>query len=113
MKICAEPGCPELCNAIYCDAHYRARRRASDRQRPSASERGYDAKWRQTRRGYLRHYPLCQDATGCISPATDVHHLDGLGPSGEHGHDPDNLQALCHRHHSIITSQEQKGGWNA
>lgn len=71
--------------------------------RPTAAQRGYDAKWQRTRRRYLRTHPHCEQA-GCLKPAEDVHHLDGKGPHGPRGHDPRNLQALCHRHHSQITA---------
>lgn len=81
--------------------------------RPSARERGYDSGWECTRSAYLMVYPICQHPKGCIQPATDVHHLDGLGPRGPRGHDWANLQGLCHAHHSALTATEQPGGWNA
>lgn len=113
MRVCAEPGCPTLTDATRCETHRRERRRASDGKRPGAAARGYDAKWRKTRAAYLRAHPICQHPDGCIAPATDVHHLDGRGPLGEHGHDEANLLGLCHAHHSRVTSHEQRGGWNA
>lgn len=114
-KTCAEPRCPTLVakGETYCRPHFLGRRRAADAKRPSASARGYDSKWRETRASYLRSHPICEDKAGCIARATDVHHLDGQGPKGERGHDFTNLQALCHAHHSQITSHEQRGGWNA
>ena len=81
-------------------------------KRPSASRRGYDAKWMQTRRSYLSAFPICQWHEGCIREATDVHHLDGQGPKGDKGHDWGNLQGLCHSHHSRLTATEQPGGFN-
>lgn len=71
--------------------------------RATAARRGYNAKWQRTRRRYLRQHPTCEQ-TGCTDAAEDVHHLDGLGPHGPRGHDPTNLQALCHSHHSIVTN---------
>ncbi len=71
--------------------------------RATAAQRGYDARWGQTRKRYLRDHPTCEHPA-CDEPAVDVHHLDGLGPKGPRGHDPTNLQALCHPHHSIITN---------
>lgn len=72
--------------------------------RKSPTKRGYDAKWRRTRARYLRHHPTCEYPDGCKRAAEDVHHLDGKGPLGPAGHDWDNLQALCHSHHSQVTN---------
>lgn len=41
--------------------------------------------------------------------ATEVDHIDGLGPLGPRGFDPDNLQAMSHRHHSRKTAAETWG----
>lgn len=113
LRPCAEPGCPSLTRSTRCDEHRKARRRASDAKRPSAAQRGYDAKWRRTRGEYLRTHPICEDEAGCIQVATDVDHIDGLGPKGPRGHDDENLRALCHSHHSQRTARDQAGGWNA
>jgi len=113
MKVCATPGCPALTDSTHCAEHYKAKRRASDRRRPSARARGYDSKWQATRKQYLTAFPTCQHHEGCIERATDVHHLDGKGPKGPLGHDWRNLAGLCHAHHSQITAREQSGGWNA
>jgi 5-methylcytosine-specific restriction protein A len=81
--------------------------------RPSASKRGYNKRWRRFRAAFLRAHPICQYHAGCLSPAAHVHHLDGKGPNGPNGYLRANCQALCHRHHSHITAQEQPGGWAA
>lgn len=112
-RVCLEPGCSARVEQGRCDTHRKAYRKAHDTHRPSASARGYGAKWRRTRAEYLRTHPICEDEAGCIQPATDVHHIDGLGPRGPRGHDDSNLMALCHAHHSQITAVEQAGGWNA
>lgn len=112
MKVCAEPGCPELTNTTRCPAHMKQKRRAEDKRRPNARQRGYDARWQQTRAQYLQAFPICQWPDGCLNPATDVHHRDGHGPRGDRGHDFSNLQGLCHAHHSKVTAREQAAGWN-
>ena len=56
----------------------------------------------------LKAMPTCR----CGQPATDVHHLDGQGPTGPRGHDYTNLVAMCHACHSKVTATEQQGGWN-
>jgi 5-methylcytosine-specific restriction protein A len=81
--------------------------------RPGARQRGYDWEWQQTRRKYLAAFPICQHPEGCISLATEVHHIDGQGPKGERGHDWSNLSGLCASHHSQTTATEQPGGFNA
>lgn len=75
--------------------------------RPTAAQRGYDTRWQRTRRRFIRTHPTCEWPDGCTSPAEDVHHLDGQGPHGPQGHDPANLQALCHSHHSTVTNQSR------
>lgn len=112
LRVCAEPNCPELTTSTRCPAHTKAKRRAEDKRRPNARQRGYDSHWQRTRAEYLRLHPVCEDQRGCIEPATDVHHLDGRGPKGPKGHDHSNLQALCHAHHSSLTAQLQPGGFN-
>lgn len=103
---CTVKGCPALTTKGRCDKH----RSEAEAKRGNSTQRGYDSAWRKTRAEYLRVHPFCQDEAGCIEPATDVHHIDGLGPRGPLGHDFDNLMALCHAHHSQITSREQPGG---
>ncbi len=107
LRVCTSCGSLEEC-----DCKARAKRKA-DKRRPNARARGYDNRWEATRSRYLSSHMTCQDEMGCIEAATDVHHLDGLGPKGAMGHDFSNLQALCKAHHSQITSHQQPGGWNA
>lgn len=88
-------------------------------QRESARDRGYDRRWERTRRAYLRAHPLCE-CEHCLTlpddmrpAATDIDHIDGLGPSGPRGHDRTNLRAMSHSHHSRRTAQDQPAGWHA
>ena len=49
---CRYPGCPNLCESgTYCPEHSAG---SPDRLRGSATERGYDAKWRRARKRFLR-----------------------------------------------------------
>ncbi len=80
ISVCAERGCPELADERFCDKHRRDDRRAIEGRRESAQSKGYDAQWRKTRLEFLRAYPVCQDEMGCVAKATDVDHIDGLGP---------------------------------
>lgn len=98
-----------------CDSKSKER---GDRARPSSTARGYDADWRVTRAEHLRRFPYCQAGPCQRLPlarrpvATDVDHLDGLGPDGPRGHDHDNLESLCHRHHSAKTASKDGGFGN-
>lgn len=75
--------------------------------RPNATDRGYNAKWRKTRKAFLAAHPDCVE---CGAPATDVDHIDGLGPLGPAGHDWHNLRSYCHSHHSQRTARDQPAG---
>lgn len=106
------PGCPdEATGNGKCGKHLAEVRKKTDQRRGGSHARGYDSKWRRTRGRYLSHHPTCEEP-GCPQRATDVHHKDGLGPTGPMGHKWANLEALCHSHHSKRTSTEQPGGWN-
>ena len=106
-RVCNVPGCPNLTTQPRCPDH----QRQAEQQRGNSHQRGYNAKWRRTRRRYLTRHPQCSEPD-CTQPATDVDHIDGLGPHGPHGHDPDNLRGYCHTHHSQRTARDQPGGWN-
>lgn len=75
--------------------------------RPNSTQRGYDNRWRKTRARHLAAHPDCEQ---CGAPATDVDHIDGLGPLGPAGHEPSNLRSLCHSHHSQRTARDQPAG---
>lgn len=108
MRVCSRPGCPRLTTSGRCPEC----RSDAEAARGTAAQRGYDSRWRRTREAYLEQHPFCE-RTGCLVPATDVNHVDGLGPHGPRGHDWSNLESLCHPHHSQHTAREQPGGWNA
>ena len=109
LRPCATSGCPTLTRSTYCDPCRRAKRRASDRHRPSASARGYDAKHRRDRKAYFAVYPVCQWEEGCIEPAVDLDHIDGDTAN----RDWSNYRGLCSYHHKVRTARDQPGGWNA
>lgn len=113
-RVCSTPGCPEFSQGGKCDGC----RSEAEARRGSARQRGYDRAWERTRAAYLAAHPLCECEDCQTLPvsgrpaATDVDHIDGLGPKGPRGHDPTNLRALTHAHHSRRTARDQPGGWH-
>lgn len=75
--------------------------------RPSASTRGYDAKWRKARDLYLKSHPLCVDCLRCsiIRAATVVDHIEPHRGVYEKFWDESNWQALCEQHHNSKTGK--------
>lgn len=115
MSVCPSADCPTLVATAgrcpECAAKARAGRRSPRRK-------GYDAAWRRTRAAFLRMYPLCECLSCAAVPAplrpaaTEVDHMDGLGPLGPRGHDWTNLRAMTKACHSRETARSQPGGWN-
>lgn len=100
---CSYPGCPQLAASHgRCGEHQREQRRAFDQARGTASQRGYDAEWRRVRAEVLQAQPFCAQ---CGEPATDVHHADRRYVPGT-DHRTYRLEALCHAHHSAVTSRQ-------
>lgn len=113
LSVCPTPGCPTLTPGGRCEAcQARARR-----LRRGAYQKGYDSRWARTRRAYLREHPYCECDEHAAMPmplrplATEVDHLDGLGPLGPRGHDWSNLRAMTKACHSRATARNQPGGW--
>lgn len=84
------------------------RDRANDQARPSASARGYDAKWASFSKQWLERYPWCGQridgaryaadsectARGERNPAECVDHIEALAAGGRL-YEGINLQSLC------------------
>lgn len=84
--------------------------RQRDRERGTATQRGYGPKWRRVRAEYLREHPWCIDcqAEGLLVPATEVDHVIPLRLGGaDH---PSNYAGLCRRHHSAKTMRQSVAG---
>ena len=89
---CKHPGCPELVDPgrKYCDKH----KPLYPEEIRSASERGYDSRWRKARKRFLAAHPLCVE---CMKEGRYVKALFW---------DESNWQPLCHHHHSMKTRRE-------
>ena len=84
---------------------------AHDRQRPSASQRGYDTAWRKLRRLVLAAEPLCRmcRAEDRVTVAQVVDHIIPIAQDPTLRLDQGNCQPLCKRHHDIKTSTADGG----
>ena len=107
-KLCARAGCPNEVDSGYC-ATCRPQGRASvnERNRGSASARGYDRVWQRFRRWFLERHSFCEDCLdeGKTMPATEPHHLKRVAEFPELRLVEENLRALCHTHHSHRTTR--------
>ena len=114
LHVCGEPSCPVLTRTRRCEAHEQVQRtaqdQATDRQRGTPAERGYDARWRKARLAYLHQHPLCVQCRGegRTAAATVVDHItphrgdvalfwDAMG----------NWQGLCVSHHNAKSATER------
>ena len=117
-KPCSHHPCGKLVAVKYCETHAaqaeakaQALRAQFDRQRGSAHQRGYSAKWQQARAGYLRSHPLClaHEARGQVVAATVVDHKVPHKGDKALFWDNNNWQALCKRCHDTKTAREDGG----
>ena len=87
-------------------------KRALDRQRPSASARGYGARWRKARLAFLAGHPLCAScqAEGCLVPATVVDHVVPHRGDQTLFWDESNWAPACKPCHDAKTAREGRWG---
>lgn len=103
MKVCAQPGCPDLTDSTYCPAH-KPKAWASSTRRERVGKSG----WQQqadAQRILRRDRHLCQiQGPHCTGHATEVDHIV---PTFEGGTDTDNnKQPACPACHRAKTQQE-------
>ena len=125
MRICTEPGCPSPTRKGRCSRHAKAKVQAYDRQRGTASERGYGADWSRWRKATLRDYDLslCGDrppmapATddslclkqGMLRPGNDLDHIQPItGKDDPRRFDPSNVQFLCDSEPNFCHSRKRQ-----
>ena len=96
---CRHPGCPILCDDMYCEQH------RGMYKRENAAARGYNGKWQAARKRYLSLHPLCTQChqNGILAPATVVDHI--IPHRGDDGlfWDKSNWQPLCKACHDRKT----------
>ncbi len=110
---CFTPGCPTTTSGQFCAIHAAedAQRKQRLDDRPSASKRGYGAKWQRKRKAFLKRpgNELCH----CGKPATDVDHIEAVdGPQDPLFWDEGNWCPLCHGCHSAKTNRQDGGFGN-
>lgn len=105
---CAHPGCPRLVpyGQKYCEEHAKEHRH----DRKTANERGYDRRWQQARKFYLRRHPWCVrcKAAGILTPATVVDHIKPHRGDPELFWDTKNWQPLCKSCHDKKTMTDDR-----
>lgn len=111
---CRKQGCSTLTDSGYCELH-KAESYQYDQYRGTASERGYDAKWRKSRVLFLKLHPLCKYCLneGRITAATVVDHIIPHKGNRVLFWDRNNWQPLCKQHHDRKTVNEDGGFGNA
>lgn len=89
----------------------KAARKAAEKQRGTAQERGYTKRWHRARTEYLRQHPLCVRclAEGLSVAATVVDHIVPHRGDEELFWDESNWQSLCVTHHAEKTANEDGG----
>lgn len=95
-KPCRYPGCPNLTDQTYCEAHRKTAQAEYNRHtRDPESNKMYGRSWRKVRDAYVKIHPICEDCEreGRIVPVYEVHHLIPKKRGGTD--DFDNLISLC------------------
>lgn len=111
---CLVSSCKEYStNQGYCDKH-QDKIRKKDRERGTAHQRGYDARWEKERLQHLADHPLCVDHNkrGYIEIATVVDHIIPHKGDKLLFWDKNNWQSMCKPCHDRKTQLEDRGGWN-
>lgn len=113
MRVCSVPGCPELypsSEGSRCIEH----RRAADRRRGSATQRGYNSSGHQAfRNEVLERDPICVQCELRQSTVADhyPHSRKELINLGLDPNNPTRGRGLCAPCHSLETAAHQPGGF--
>jgi 5-methylcytosine-specific restriction protein A len=105
-KPCNHAGCPLLTADKYCEYHIKLHKD----DRPNASERGYDSRWRRASKLYLQYNPLCRNCAkeGKLATAEVVDHIVPHRGDQTLFWDQSNWQPLCKRCHDRKTRTEDQ-----
>lgn len=103
---CSYPGCPELTDKRYCEAHEKMMNQSYEKyERSKSNKRRYGRAWKRIRDKYVSQHPFCEICyeNGILVETEEVHHKKPLSEGGTH--DRDNLIALCKSCHSRIHAE--------
>jgi len=105
---CNYPGCPNLTHERFCETHKKQEQRRQDRERGTAAQRGYDARWRKARKRFLAANPLCAECMkeGKVTAASVVDHIIPHKGDPVLFWDESNWQSLCKQCHDRKTTKE-------
>lgn len=92
-----------------CEPFLKKKKAEQDKNRGSASARGYDHRWHKLRELKMNRDPLCEVCLtlGKTVPADVVHHIKPVDKYPELRLDYDNLMSLCTAHHEEIHRNER------
>jgi len=104
-RTCRHPGCPNLSDGLYCEAHMGGH--ALKCTRESAAVRGYDRRWQRARGWYLRAHPLCAECgrAGRVVAASVVDHITPHRGNKALFWDEGNWQPMCKSCHDRKTGE--------
>jgi len=106
-RIC--PKCSKIIPARAECACQRAAKRQRDRRhdqtRPTASQRGYNSKWRTASKAFLRRFPMC---AMCHGEATQVDHIKPHKGDRALFWDQTNWQPLCTTCHAKHKQRQER-----
>ncbi|HEY3363938.1 MAG TPA: HNH endonuclease signature motif containing protein [Symbiobacteriaceae bacterium] len=109
QRPCTTPGCPNLTQGGPCPEHAKKR----ERDRGSAAERGYDARWQRYRKWFLAQpeNALCRIClqSGTVTASTVVDHIKPHKGDYELFWDPTDHQGTCKPCHDSKTAREDGG----
>jgi len=96
---CRHSGCPNLSDGPYCEQHQRLY------ARETATQRGYDGRWRRARASFLKKHPLCAECLkdNRLTPAAVVDHFVPHRGDERLFWDEANWQPLCKACHDRKT----------
>ena len=107
-KLCSQCAAP----ATHGNRCYKHRKRKGPRtanQKALVGIGPLGRRWREVSADYLRTHPLCEE--DCGRGATQVHHLDGRGPTGPRGFDRTNFKAMCASCHARLEVKLRRRDW--
>jgi 5-methylcytosine-specific restriction protein A len=113
-KPCGKIGCRELVNRKdrYCEEHRLSEQRRYDKDRGTATQRGYNSRWARYSREYRARNPLCVKCQeqGKVTPAQHVDHITPTKGKDDPLHwEPSNHQSVCISCHNAKTRKDEMG----